>query len=326
MINEDTEVNETTEAVPAASADDLAASVDFSETEAIEAASDDEVEAPAGSGEEVAVDSSENFEPVSFDPLTSELPEIEEMEQDGFYEDLTPDHIKDLPPVARRMLHNFRVAYEKNNAKLEEAITAKEKQSSERQHKLEQMERDFARRQAEFYALVDDPTVKETLKISEEDLPDPLSPEGIQARIDRGIAQGMQRVLNPLHDAANKRMKESAYLDFIDQHPDMRNPTFKTEVINLVRARREGGDNMTTQDAYQLVKAQQVLAKQQARQAQEQRARAGAARRVSRTSASGSPGNEGVPTDVTRKGANAIRLWLENNPEAARKIGSNLRH
>ena len=136
----------------------------------------------------------------------------------------------------------------------------------------------------------------------------------------------MQRVLNPLHDAANKRMRESAYLDFVDKHPEMRDATFKKEVITLVRARQEAGENMSTQDAYQLVKAQQVLAKQQVRQAQEQRARANAARRVSRTTASGSPGNEGIPADVKRKGAVAIAQWLKTNPEAARKIGSNFRH
>lgn len=336
MINEDTDVNETMSAEASVSTDELASSVDSIEPEpieAVEAAPVDTVDATAASADaepasEPASEpvSSDNFEPVSFDPLTSELPEVEEMEHDGFYDDLNPEHIKDLPPVARRMLHNFRVAYEKNNAKLQEVIASKEAESAQRQQKLEQMERDFARRQAEFYALIDDPKVRETLSVPEEELPDPLSPEGIQARIDRGVAQGMSRVLEPLHQAADRKIKQSAYLDFVDKHPEMRDPTFKNEVLKLVRGRQEAGQAIDTQDAYQLVKAQQVLAERQARQAQEQRARANAARRVSRTSASGSPGIEGVPADVKRKGANAIRLWLENNPEAARKISSEFRH
>ena len=334
MTDMDTEVSDVNEQGPeegaAASAADLTSSVDFQESagepveqlaESPENGEPSFVDAPADTEQ-----TSEQIETVSFDPLTSELPEVEELQQDGFYEDLTADHIKDLPPVARRMLHNFRVAYEKNNAKLKEILETRQAETSQRQQKLEQMERDFARRQAEFYALVDDPKVRETLEVPEEDLPDALSPEGIQARIDRGIAQGMQRVLNPLHDAANKRMRESAYLDFVDKHPEMRDATFKKEVITLVRARQEAGENMSTQDAYQLVKAQQVLAKQQVRKAQEQRARANAARRVSRTTASGSPGNEGIPADVKRKGAVAIAQWLKTNPEAARKIGSNFRH
>jgi len=330
----DTQVNDVNEQTPmegsATSVNDLTSSVDFQDSN--EEVVEQSTEASGGSEPSFvdtpsdAAEAPQVLETVSFDPLTAELPEVEELRQDGFYEDLTADHIKDLPPVARRMLHNFRVAYEKNNTKLTQILESKQAESTARQQKLEQMERDFARRQAEFYALVDDPKVRETLQVPEEDLPDALSPEGIQARIDRGIAQGMQRVLNPLHEAANTRMRESAYLDFVDQHPEMRDPTFKKEVVGLVRARREGGENMSTQDAYQLVKAQQVLAKQQARQAQEQRARASAARRVSRTTASGSPGNEGIPANVKRKGAVAIAQWLKTNPEAARKIGSNFRH
>mgnify|MGYP003143273573 CR=1 FL=1 len=338
MTNSDTQVEGPAAEVGGSSAQDLASLVDFGAAEPGVQAADDvvsgEEDAPASLApqpvveeepEPVAETSKPSFRPKDFSALTSELPEIDELKHDGFYEDLTAEHIEELPTVAKRMLHNFRVAYEKNRKEYESAITKKDEEVSSRQSKLNEMERDFARRQAEFYALIDDPKVKETLQTPEGELPDPMTAEGIQARINKGVAEGLTRVLNPLHEAAETRMRESAYLDFVEKHPEMRDKTFKGEVIKLVRGRKEVGAPVSTQDAYQIVKARQVLAHQQARKAQEQRARAQASRRVSRATASGSPGDEGIPANVKRRGAVAIAQWLKNNPEAARKIGSDFR-
>ena len=72
--------------------------------------SDDAVEAaPSGEVFEQETAPAPEPEPSSFNALDAELGEIEELQHDGFYDKIDESHIKDLPPTARRILHNFRV-------------------------------------------------------------------------------------------------------------------------------------------------------------------------------------------------------------------------
>lgn len=296
--------------------------------------SDDAVDA-APSGEvfeqelapepEPAVEPGPEPEPTSFSALDAELGELEELQHDGFYDKITEEHIKDLPPTARRILHNFRVdrklAQEKHVSEMEELKTAIEK----REQLLSDMERDFSKRQSEFASLVEDPEVQQLLSEPEGELPDIFTEEGVEARIQRGIAKGMSAILEPMKHAADVKARESNYLDFVDKHPEMRDVSFKKDVAGLVRSRAEDGIPLSTQDAYQIVKARRVMAQQQARQAHEQRARQQSARRIGRAVSGGNPSNGEIPPDIKSKGAYAISQWLAANPEAARKIQQSLR-
>ena len=212
-------------------------------------------------------------EPSSFNALDAELGEIEELQHDGFYEKIDESHIKDLPPTARRILHNFRVdrklAEEKHVSELE-SLQAK---IQDRESNLSGMEREFAKRQAEFASLVEDPEVQKLLSEPDGDLPDIFTEEGVEARIQRGIAKGMSAILEPMKHAADVKARESNYLEFVNQRPEMKEPSFKKDVAGLVRSRANEGIPLSTQDAYQIVKARRVMAQQQARAAQEQRAR-----------------------------------------------------
>ncbi len=76
--------------------------------------------------------------------------------------------------------------------------------------------------------------------------------------------------------------RENNYLEFVNKHPEMKDPSFKKDVAGLVRSRAEDGIPLSHQDAYQIVKARRVMAQQQARAAQEQRARQQSARRIGR--------------------------------------------
>lgn len=280
---------------------------DDAETEAVKTEAVDTTQLPA-------VDES------IFDPLVAELGTIDELKHDGFYEKIDESHIKELPTTARRILHNFRVAYKLKSNELDNKIEEEARRVVEREERLVRAERDFARRQAEFSSFVDDPKVKEVLKSPEGELPDLMSEEGIQARIDRGIAHGMQRVLEPMRSAATESQQEAAYFDFLHDHPEMGETVFKSEVVKLVRERKDSGLPVSTQDAYQLVKARRIVTEQHARAVQERRARAVSAKRVSRSSVSGSPGTEDIPSDVKRRGAASIAAWLKANPEAARRM------
>ena len=264
-------------------------------------------------------------EPSSFNALDAELGDLEELEHDGFYDKITEEHIKDLPPTARRILHNFRVdrklAQDKHVEEMESLKAAIEK----REQQLSDMERDFSQRQAEFASLVEDPEVQKILSEPEGELPDIFTEEGVEARIQRGIAKGMSAVLQPMKQAADIKARETNYLDFVDKHPEMRDPSFKKDVAGLVRSRAENGTPLSTQDAYQVVKARRVMAQQQARVVQEQRARQQSARRIGRAVSGGNPSSGEIPPDIKKKGAYAISQWLAANPEAARKISQSLR-
>ena len=264
-------------------------------------------------------------EPSSFNALDAELGEIEELQHDGFYEKIDESHIKDLPPTARRILHNFRVdrklAEEKHVSELE-SLQAK---IQDRESNLSGMEREFAKRQAEFASLVEDPEVQKLLSEPDGDLPDIFTEEGVEARIQRGIAKGMSAILEPMKHAADVKARESNYLEFVNQRPEMKEPSFKKDVAGLVRSRANEGIPLSTQDAYQIVKARRVMAQQQARAAQEQRARQQSARRIGRAVSGGNPSNGEIPPEVQKKGAYAISQWLAANPEAARKLSQSFR-
>ena len=289
-----------------------------------ELVSDDAVEA-APSGEVFEQEVAPAPEPSSFNALDAELGEIEELQHDGFYEKIDESHIKDLPPTARRILHNFRVdrklASEKHVSELESLKTKIE----ERESNLSGMEREFAKSQAEFANLVEDPEVQKLLSEPDGELPDIFTEEGVEARIQRGIAKGMSAILEPMKHAADVKARESNYLDFVGQHPEMKDTSFKKDVAGLVRSRANEGVPLSTQDAYQIVKARRVMAQQQARATQEQRARQQSARRIGRAVSGGNPSNGGIPPEVKKKGAYAISQWLAANPEAARKLSQSFR-
>jgi hypothetical protein len=187
------------------------------------------------------------------------------------------------------------------------------------------MEREFAKRQAEFANLIEDPEVQKLLSEPEGELPDVFTEEGVEARIQRGIAKGMSAILEPMKNAAEVKARESAYLDFVESHPELKDASFKRDVAGLVRSRAEDGIPLSTEDAYQIVKARRVMAEQNARQLKEQRARQQSARRIGRAVSGGNPSSGEIPPEGKKKGAYAISQWLAANPEAARKYHQSFR-
>ncbi len=261
----------------------------------------------------------------SFNALDDALGDIEELQHDGFWEKIDASHIKDLPPTARRILHNLRVdrklSQEKHVSEMEELKTAIE----QREQRLADMELEFSKRQAEFANLVQDPEVQKLLNEPEGELPDVFTEEGVEARIQRGIAKGMSAILEPMKHAADVQARENHYLEFVNKHPEMKDLGFKKDVASLVRSRAEDGIPLSTQDAYQIVKARRVMAQQQARAAQEQRARQQSARRIGRAVHGGNPSNGEIPPEIKKQGAHAIVQWLQANPEAHKKISQSFR-
>lgn len=255
----------------------------------------------------------------SFDPLYADL-EGDDLQVDGFYEGITEDDIKDLPTVARRMLHNFRTSYKLQSKKLDSDHKSRLDDIDQRKHSIQGLERDFARRQAEFASIIDDPRIKSALAVEESEMPDIMSEAGIQARINRGVAEAVSGVFTPMQEVSAQQRQKSAYLDFLDGHPEMKDTGFKKDVAGLVGERRQAQAPISTQDAYEIIRARRINVENRKRSDAERRARSDAARRVQRSSVSGSPGVAEIPPEVKKQGAAGIAAWLQSNPEAAKQI------
>ena len=258
----------------------------------------------------------------SFDPLFSDIDD-QELSTDAFYENISEQDIKELPTVARRMLHNFRVAYKNHKGQLDTSHQTRVEQYQKREQQIQSLERDFARRQAEFASVIDDPRIKEALKTPEGELPDLMSEEGIQAHINRGIAEAVSSVFSPMQQVSEEQRQRSRYLDFLEAHPEMKDDGFKSQVAEVVASRRDTDAPLSTQDAYEIVRARNIMAEQRKKAETQRRARAEAARRVQRSSVSGAPGAAEIPPDVKKQGAASIAAWLQSNPEAAKAFSNN---
>tara|TARA_R110002167_G_scaffold68189_3_gene192723 strand:+ start:165 stop:1130 length:966 start_codon:yes stop_codon:yes gene_type:complete len=258
----------------------------------------------------------------AFDPLFSDIDD-DELKTDAFYEGISEHDIKELPTVARRMLHNFRVAYKQKNTALDDSYKNRLGEYQKREQQIQHLERDFARRQAEFASLIDDPKIKSALNVGDDELPDIMSEDGMNAHINRRVAEAVGSVFAPMQEASAQRRQESAFYDFLESHPEMKDAGFKKEVASLVTGRKGTDAPLSTQDAYEVIKARKIMSQQRSRNEIERRARADAARRVQRSSMSGSPGSAEIPHDVKKQGAASIAAWLQSNPEAAKAFSNN---
>tara|TARA_R110002051_G_scaffold322218_2_gene412130 strand:- start:944 stop:1954 length:1011 start_codon:yes stop_codon:yes gene_type:complete len=325
-IVSDETMNDSESVQPEVDTADLAALVDVPESTD---AAPVEASAPEAAPEEAAPAEAApaplRDEPAkSFDPMFETIDD-DDLRLDGFYDKITEQDIKDLPTVAKRMLHNFRIAYKQQQKTLEAQQSSFDRKIQDRESAVHSLERDFARRQAEFAAVIDDPRVKDAMSVSDDELPDIMSEAGIEARINKGIAEGLTKAFQPMREASVERKQESRYLDFLETHPEMRDPAFKKTVAGLVRDREQTTSPLSTQDAYEIVKARSIMEQQHKRAQSERRARAESARRVKRSSMSGSPGVEDIPLEIKKQGAASIASWLQANPEAAKRISNTVR-
>ena len=289
----------------------------------VEASASDSFESEAEAAPaEVENDPIQALTAKDFDPLIHEIDD-DELKTDAFYDNITESDIKELPTVARRMLHNFRTAYKIKQNELDQSHQDRLNRYKEREQKIQHLERDFARRQAEWASLIEDPAIQNALNVTDDELPDIMSEEGMNAHINRRVAEAVSSVFTPMQQASAQRRQEAAFYDFLDAHPEMKDPAFKKEVAALVTERRDTDAPLSTQDAYEVVKARKIMAEQRSRADKERRARAEAARRVQRSSMSGSPDAMQIPPDVKKQGAASNAAWLQSNPEAAKAIANN---
>lgn len=243
---------------------------------------------------------------------------VNETELPGYVKQLTAGHIDELPTAAKQIIRDAMLAKQRAEAQALEAAKAAEAALAQQRQQIEEQERAFARRQAAFAALADSPEVRKLLQQPEENLPDPYTPEGIEARIKLQTAKTVQTFFEPIQQEAQMRAKEAAYLDFVAAHPEMKDDAFKKEVNALLVERRNAQAPITTPDAYEIIKGRRAAAEATLKRNREIAARRASAEKVGRVSAGSSPGNEPIPQAILKRGAAAVAEYLENNPSALR--------
>ena len=236
-----------------------------------------------------------------------------------------PDSVKGL---FKHMVAQQRQAYAKREVNLGKRADALNNQAKQ----IEADARKLISNRAQLNQVLMNPKFQEMLKAAdrkEEEMPDAFSPEGIQARIEKGIAEGMRKFQQPITDAAYKARQQAQYSEFVEQHPQMKDASFKKEVRSLMEERSKAGSPVSLQDAYEKIDRQRLLRAEAARVEAERKARSQSARKINRSTMSSSPDTgDPVPKWVTERGyqgsrGNLARIkYLRDNPKALAKLRS----
>jgi len=265
-----------------------------------------------------------------YQKLVKSLGEIPETPNEQLLESIDEKSIEQLPSSARGLIKHLMSQQNLEHQKRMAEFTEREEALKAHQEKIKEEARTLIRNRAQMNKMLMDPRFQDMLKkadLKEEDMADPITPEGMQQRIEKGVAEAMKEFQRPITAAATRAQQMESYYDFVEKHPQMKTPSFKKEVRQYMEARRDGGSPITLEDAYTHVDRQRLLRAEAARSASEREARAKSARKISRTTVSAQPdAGEPVPNWVTKKGYKGVRgdqariRYLMDNPKALEKL------
>lgn len=228
---------------------------------------------------------------------------------------LTPDLIRELPAPARNLVRTTLLAKRKLEAAWTAKDAAKDKAVAERESAVVKKEAELLRKQAEFAALWDDPKIKEVLAKADADLPDPLTPEGQAALVDKKVAEGLKRIAGPVVETQAKLRQQAAWMEFREANPEMKDEKVQAEILTIVQS-----EKVTTPQALEMWRGRKAATEAANRRAVEMKRRQEAAARMGRSTVHGNPDNEPIPADVRKRGPAAVYDYLEANPAARRLV------
>ena len=262
--------------------------------------------------------------------IVKSLGEIPESPSDQLLDSIDEKTIENMPANVRGLLKHLMAQQNVEHQKRMSAFSSREETLQSQQAKIKEEARNLIRNRAQMNRMLMDPRFQELLKkadLKEEDMADSITPEGMQQRIDKGVAEAMKEFQRPITAAATRAQQMESYYDFVEKHPQMKTPAFKKEVRQFMESRRDGGAPITVEDAYTHVDRQRLLRAEAARATSEREARAKSARKVSRATVSAQPDSgEPVPNWVTKKGYKGVRgdqariRYLMDNPKALEKL------
>lgn len=245
-------------------------------------------------------------------------------------ETIDEESLDRLPANVRGLLRHLAAAQRQQLNEEQEKFKVRASELDRKEAELRTKARDLIRNRAQLNRVLLDPKLQELIKnsdVPEDQLADPYSEEGIQQRIQRGVAQAMKAFQAPITDAAQRAQQMAAYQDFVEAHPLMREKQFKSEVRSIMEERKSAGTQISLEDAYNLADRNRILREQQVSSEKERKARAASARRVQRSTQSSQPDvGDPVPNWVTEKGYDGARgqmariKYLRDNPKALAKL------
>jgi len=260
-----------------------------------------------------------------FDRLADALGDLPDDPNDRLLDGIDERAIEKLPVEAKVMMRHMladRLREMERNKRAQEAALQSYK---DKEQKLHEEARQVIESRAKMAEVFRNRELQELLKkkdVKDSQLPDPFTPEGIQARIDRATAQGLQRFIEPITASAKQAQAEAKYNEFVTSHPNMMDKNFKSQVVALIRQRKEAGVPMALKDAHDLIEHQNMVREAQAKREKERARRAESARKISRSSVSSDPENGSLIPDWVakkgykgRRGASATYLFLKDNPK-----------
>ena len=265
-----------------------------------------------------------------FDRLADALGSLPDEPNERLLENIDEKTIEKMPVEAKVMLRHLLSDRLREMDRNKAAQAAAQESLKKHKQQLEEEAKELVASRAKMAKVFQNEELQGLLKkgdVAEKDLPDPFTPEGIQARIDRATAQGLQRFIEPITASAKRAQAESKYNDFVASHPKIMDAGFKSAVVNLIRDRKTAGVPIPLKDAHDLVEHQRLVRDAKVKRDKERARRAESARKINRASVSSDPDNGSIiPTWVTKKGykgrrgAAATYLFLKDNPKIHAQI------
>ena len=256
--------------------------------------------------------------------------DVPEKPNEKLLESIDEDSIDRLPQNIRGLFKHLVAAQRQQLDAQTEQMKQRIADLDAREEQIAAKARDLIRNRAHLNRVLTDPKLQKLIEGSEvpdDQLADPYSEEGIQQRIQRGVAQAMKAFQAPITEAAQRAQQMSAYQDFVESHPLMKQKAFKSEVRQIMEERKTQGAQISLEDAYNLADRNRMLKGQQAAQQKERAARSASARKVQRSTQSSQPGTgDPVPNWVMEKGYDGARgslariKYLRDNPDALAKL------
>ena len=265
-----------------------------------------------------------------YESLLKSLGEIPDQPNEQLLESIDEQSLAKLPDSAKGLLKHMMAQQKAAHQKQIDEMDAQRKTLSEHEGRIREEARNLLRRRAQLNKMLMDPKFQDLLKKADtpvEELADPMTKEGMQQRIERGVAEAMREFQKPITAAATRAQQLEDYTAFVEAHPQMKDATFKKSVRQFMEQRRDSGGSVSLEDAYAHVDRQRLLREEASRIAKEREARAKSARKISRSTVSSQPDSgDPVPEWVTKKGyagvrGNSARIqYLRDHPKALEKL------
>lgn len=285
-------------------------------------ASDTETAEPEATPEEAAPEEEPTDDTFKF--LDMELDDLDEFKHDGFYENLEPKHIERMDQYSKRMLHNVRIEMARLRGSIEKKRQKLENEFGEREAELARRERRLLADQEKLMSWTQSDDFKKAIETKSEDqLPPADTPEGILERAKAAVRQEMAQAFKPMQQSYDDASRKSRYLEYISERPEFKDQKFKEEVAEIIEARRNAGQQISLDDAYNLARGKRLLKKEQQREANLLRAQQESASKIQSRVVSGQKEKPAeVPENIRKQGALAVYQYLEKNADIAAKVRS----